>query len=100
VFPVTMSLVQFASLSHAAVALVVLMIPQMVVGYYVEPKFLGKSVNLSPFTILLSLAVWTALWGMTGAILAVPLTAMVMIILAEIPSARFVAVMMSETAEL
>lgn len=100
VFPVTMSLVQFASFGHAAVALVALMIPQIAVGYYIEPKFLGRSVNLSPFTVLLSLAVWSALWGMMGAILAVPLTAMVMIILAEIPPTRFIAVMMSEKGEL
>ncbi len=99
-FPVTMSLVQFASFGHAGIALVLLMVPQIAVGYYIEPKFLGRSVNLSPFTVLLALAVWTALWGMMGAILAVPLTAMVMIILAEIPSARFVAVMMSESGEL
>lgn len=100
VFPVTMSLVQFASFTHAAVALVALMIPQIAVGYYIEPKFLGRSVNLSPFTVLLSLAIWSALWGMMGAILAVPLTAMVMIILAELPPTRFIAVMMSETGEL
>lgn len=100
IFPVTMSLVQFASFAHAAIALVALMIPQFIVAYYIEPKFLGRSVNLSPFTVLLALAIWTALWGMMGAILAVPLTAMVMIILAEIPPARFVAVMMSESGEL
>lgn len=99
-FPVTMSLAQFASFSHAIIVLIALFIPQMAVGYYVEPKFLGRSVNLSPFTVLLSLAIWTALWGMTGAILAVPLTAMIMIILAEIQTTRFIAVMMSETGEL
>ncbi|TLP68760.1 AI-2E family transporter [Parasedimentitalea maritima] len=100
VFPVTMSLVQFTSFGHTALALVTLMVPQIAVGYYIEPKFLGRSVNLSPFTVLLSLAIWTALWGMMGAILAVPLTAMVMIILAEIPNARFIAVMMSESGDL
>jgi predicted PurR-regulated permease PerM len=100
VFPVTMSLIQFTSFSHAGLALVLLMIPQLLVGYYIEPKFLGRSVNLSPFTVLLALAVWSALWGMTGAILAVPLTAMVMIILAEIPHTRWIAVMMSEGGDL
>ncbi|PCJ07181.1 MAG: AI-2E family transporter [Rhodobacteraceae bacterium] len=100
IFPVTISLVQYASFGHAALALVTLMIPQIAVGYYIEPKFLGRSVNLSPFTVLLSLAIWTALWGMMGAILAVPLTAMVMIILAEIPNTRFIAVMMSEAGDL
>lgn len=99
-FPVTVSLVQFASIGYGLLSLVVLTLPQMVIAYYIEPKFLGKSVNLSPFTVLLALAVWGALWGMMGAILAVPLTAMVMIILAEIPPARFIAVLMSETGDL
>lgn len=98
-FPVATSLVQYASFGHAALALVALMGPQMIVAYYIEPKFLGRSVNLSPFTVLLSLAIWTALWGMMGAILAIPLTAMVMIILAELPSTRFIAVLMSETGD-
>lgn len=100
IFPVTMSLIQFTSFTNAGMALVLLMIPQLVVGYYIEPKFLGRSVNLSPFTVLLALAVWSALWGMTGAILAVPLTAMVMIILAEIPNTRWIAVLMSERGDL
>lgn len=99
-FPVTMSLIQFTSFAHAGLALVLLMIPQLVVGYYIEPKFLGRSVNLSPFTVLLALAVWSTLWGMTGAILAVPLTAIIMIILAEIPNTRWIAVMMSEKGDL
>lgn len=98
-FPVTISLVQFASFTHAAVALVMLTVPQMLVAYYIEPKFLGRSVNLSPFTVLLSLAVWTALWGLMGAILAIPLTAMVTIVLAEFPTTRFVAALMSETGD-
>ncbi|MEP1329223.1 AI-2E family transporter [Pseudophaeobacter sp.] len=100
IFPVTMSLIQFTSFLQAGLALVLLMIPQLAVGYYIEPKFLGRSVNLSPFTVLLALAVWSTLWGMTGAILAVPLTAMVMIILAEIPNTRWIAVLMSEKGDL
>ncbi|MDK3017688.1 AI-2E family transporter [Pseudodonghicola flavimaris] len=98
-FPVTTGLVQYASFGHAALALTALMIPQIAVAYYIEPKFLGRSVNLSPFTVLLALAIWTAIWGMMGAILAIPLTAMVMIILAELPSTRFIAVLMSETGD-
>lgn len=99
-FPVTLALVQFASLGTAALTLVVLFIPQMAVGYWIEPKFLGKSVNLSPFAVLLALAVWTSLWGMTGAVLAVPLTAMLAIILAEFEGTRFLAVLLSDDGDL
>ncbi len=99
-FPVTMSLVQFASLAHTGITLAALIIPQSIVGYYLEPTYLGKSVNLSPFTVLLALAVWTTLWGLTGAVLAVPLTAMVAIILAEFDGTRFISVMLSDDGEL
>ncbi len=100
VFPVTMSLVQFGSLSHAALVLVLLLVVQSSVAYFLEPKILGRSVNLSPLMVLLALAVWTSLWGLTGAILAVPLTAMVTIILAEFPGTRFIAIFMSEHGQL
>lgn len=99
-FPVTLSLVQFGTFGHAIASLVLLMIAQSCVGYYLEPKMLGRSVNLSPFMVLLALAVWSAMWGVMGAILAVPLTAMIAIVLAEFPSTRFVAVMMSERGAL
>lgn len=95
-FPVVLSLVQLGSVWHAGAVLVLLMIAQSFVGYYLEPRMLGRSVNLSPFMVLLALAVWTSLWGLVGAVLAVPLTAMIAIILAEFPSTRFISVLMSD----
>jgi len=99
-FPVTLSLVQYGTFGHAVLSLVLLLAAQSFIAYYLEPKMLGRSVNLSPFVVLLALAVWSALWGITGAILAIPLTAMITIILAEFPSTRFIAVLMSERGSL
>ena len=96
VFPVLICIAQFGTLGPAVTALVGLMGAQIVVGYVLEPKMLGRSVNLSAFVVLIALSFWTALWGTMGTILAVPLTAMIMIFLAEIPGARPVAVLMSE----
>lgn len=95
-FPVVLSLVQLGSVWHAGAVLILLMSAQSFVGYYLEPRMLGRSVNLSPFMVLLALAVWTSLWGLVGAVLAVPLTAMIAIILAEFPSTRFISVLMSD----
>jgi len=97
-FPVVLSLVQLGSVWQAGIVLVLLMIAQSFVGYYLEPRMLGRSVNLSPFMVLLALAVWTSLWGLVGAVLAVPLTAMIAIILAEFPATRFISVLMSDDA--
>jgi hypothetical protein len=44
-------------------------------GYIVGPKVLGHEVNLHPVAIILVLAAGTALGGIVGAFLAVPLTA-------------------------
>ncbi|MDR2199720.1 MAG: AI-2E family transporter [Deltaproteobacteria bacterium] len=46
-------------------------------GNFVEPKILGRSVNLNPLTSLLALLVWGWLWGGAGMVVAVPATAFI-----------------------
>jgi len=46
-----------------------------------EPKFLAKSLELHPVVVLLSLSFWASIWGAVGAILSVPLTAVLRMIL-------------------
>ncbi len=94
-FPVALTLAQFGTLAHAAAAFALLMAAQLVVGNVLEPRMLGRSVNMSPVVVLAALAFWMSIWGVIGAILAIPLTSMVMIILAEIPGTRPIAALMS-----
>lgn len=56
----------------------------MVVGNVLEPLVFGHSLELQPVIILLSLMVWGMLWGITGMVLAVPITAVLKIHLASI----------------
>ena len=56
----------------------------MVVGNVLEPLVFGHSLELQPVVILLSLMVWGMLWGITGMVLAVPMTAVLKIHLASI----------------
>ncbi|PID36811.1 MAG: AI-2E family transporter [Rhodobacterales bacterium] len=95
-FPVALTFAQFGTLGHPAAAFVLLMAAQLVVGNVLEPRMLGRSVNMSPFVVLAALAFWMEVWGVIGAILAIPMTSMVMIILAEIPGTRPIAALMSE----
>lgn len=88
VFPVALALVQFASLQLALLLAVLLTMAQMYVGNVLEPKMIGKQINLSAFVVLVSLSLWSSLWGIAGAILAIPLTSMVVIILAEFSTTR------------
>lgn len=45
-----------------------------VVGNFLEPRMLGNSCGLSPLAVVISIVVWGALLGPTGALLSVPLT--------------------------
>jgi predicted PurR-regulated permease PerM len=73
---------------------------QIVLGNFVEPLIMGKGTNLSPITVIISLAFWGMIWGLVGMILAVPITAVMVIIMGQSPSARYLAILMSEKGEL
>lgn len=68
---------------------------QFVIGNFIQPRFTGDSLNLSAVVVLLALALWGSLWGIAGAFLAVPLTVMIMVMLAQIDAARWIAVLLS-----
>ena len=57
----------------------------LLMAYVIEPTMTGKAVGLSPLVILISLSFWGLCWGLIGMFLAVPLTVIVKIILANIP---------------
>ena len=95
-FPVVLSLVQFASLQLSLFLTILLTMAQFLVGNWLEPKMIGRQINLSPFVILVSLSLWSALWGIAGAILAVPLTSVLVIILSAFPSTRGWAILLMD----
>jgi AI-2 transport protein TqsA len=71
--------------------LFVLLIPgtvQIFIGNGIEPKLLGKGLHLHPVTILLALAFWGLLWGIVGMFLAVPMTAVIRIVLLQFRTLR------------
>jgi AI-2 transport protein TqsA len=68
---------------------------QFLIGNFVSPRMTSNSLNLSALVVLLSLAVWGALWGLPGMFLSAPLTVLIMIVLAQLPGARWIAVLMS-----
>ena len=69
---------------------------QTLIGSILEPKYAGKTLNLSPLVVILSLSFWGAIWGMVGMAIAVPVTSIMVIILAEFPNTREAAIILSE----
>lgn len=94
-FPVMLTMVQFASVPITLAVMALLTSAQMWVGNYLEPRMIGRTVNMSPFVVVAALAFWTTFWGVPGAILAVPLTSMLAIILAAFDQTRPLAVLLA-----
>jgi predicted PurR-regulated permease PerM len=72
---------------------------EQAIGSFVEPRMMGRSLNLSPLIILISLASWGTLWGIPGMFLSVPMTVAMMIIFAQFKTTRPVAVLLSDDGE-
>jgi len=64
---------------------------QFVVGNVVEPYFQGDSLDLHPITVLLTLIFWSLLWGVAGAVISVPITSVIKMVLARFETTRPVA---------
>ncbi len=95
-FPVVLSLAQFGAVLPSLLLAALLTSAQMYVGNALEPRMIGRQLNLSPFVVLVALSLWTTLWGIPGAILAIPMTSMITIICAGFPDTRFVAILLAE----
>lgn len=97
--PVILSLAQFGSLGTTAVLGALLIAAQTYVGNILEPRIIGRQLNISPFVVLVALSVWTTIWGLPGAILAIPLTAMIGIVCGAFPETRFVEALLANRQE-
>ena len=73
---------------------VLLPVIHMTSAYLVEPAMTGKAVDLNPLVVLIALSFWGLCWGLTGMVLAVPLTAMLKIILEIAPGTKPIAGLM------
>jgi predicted PurR-regulated permease PerM len=67
-------LVTFASLGHAFIAPIGLIALTTTEGHFITPTLVGRRLTLNPLLVFLALAFWTWMWGPIGAILAVPLS--------------------------
>jgi predicted PurR-regulated permease PerM len=72
---------------------------QFSIGNFVQPRIMGDTLNLSALVVLLSLAIWGAIWGIPGMFLSAPLTVLMMILFAQSDSTRWIAILLSANGE-
>ncbi|MGR3250653.1 MAG: AI-2E family transporter [Paracoccus sp. (in: a-proteobacteria)] len=99
VLPVLYALVQKDPGTAVMVGAGIFVIEQ-VMGNYVDPRVQGRQVSLSSLVVLITLLVWGWIWGIAGAILAVPVTIAAMIICAHIGPLRPFALMLSDETDM
>jgi AI-2 transport protein TqsA len=97
--PPVFALVQFDTWWQSLTLLVVLQTIQFIVGNVVQPRMQGDSLNIDPVVVLLSLAFWGLIWGLPGMFLSTPLTVAAMVIMAQFPATRRIAVLLSENGQ-
>jgi predicted PurR-regulated permease PerM len=92
---VLLALVQLGLL-HAGLTLAGFVMVNLVMGNAVEPRWMGKGLNLSPLVVFVSLVLWGWVFGPVGMLLSIPLTIMIKIALENQPDTRWIGVMMGD----
>ena len=73
---------QFGDWTHPLIVTAIFIGMNNLEGFFISPRIVGDSVSLAPFTVILSVLLWSlVLGGLLGALLAVPLTATIKVLL-------------------
>lgn len=68
---------------------------QIAISNFVYPILQGRQLSLSPLAIILAMTFWAWVWGIAGALIAVPLTAAAVIVCDHFDRTRWVAKLLS-----
>jgi len=68
----------------------------IIIGNLIEPRLMGKTLDISPLVVFLSLVFWGWVLGPIGMLLAIPLTVIVKIGMEVYPKTRWLAQMISQ----
>lgn len=92
-----LSVLQFATLGHFVGVAIGYGLINTVFGNIIEPNLMGRRLGLSTLVVILSLLFWAWVWGPVGALLAVPLTMVVKIMLENTEDLRWVAILLDKS---
>jgi predicted PurR-regulated permease PerM len=90
-----LGLIQFGT-GHALLVGVGYVLVNLGFGNLIEPNLLGRRLGLSTLVVILSLIFWGWVWGPVGALLAVPLTMVVKIMLENTTDLRWVSILLDK----
>ncbi len=94
--PIIVAIFQYSGFFPAVWIALLLISTQATWGNVVEPAVMGKSLNMSPLVVILSLIFWGFIWGPIGMILAVPISSAIQIVCSNIESLKSVSIIMAD----
>ena len=97
--PTLYALIQFQDCKMPLMAFLGFGFLQVTISNFVYPMLQGRSLPLSPVAIVVALAFWSWVWGIAGALVAVPLTVAIVIACDHFPGTRWVAKLLSGAEE-
>jgi predicted PurR-regulated permease PerM len=74
------SILTFEDLGRALVAPLLYFAINFAEGYFLTPTIMGRRLTLNPVVVFVGLVFWGWMWGVPGALIAVPLMAMIKIL--------------------
>ncbi len=92
---VMLAIIQLDAMSALYIGIAYIII-NTVVGSLLEPRIMGKGLDISTLVVFLSLLFWGWLLGPVGMLLSIPLTIMVKLLCASSPQTRWVAVLLGD----
>ncbi|MBO7605439.1 MAG: AI-2E family transporter [Elusimicrobiaceae bacterium] len=95
ILPLPVLFLQYGFDWHLWLALILVSAVHFIIGNILETKWLGQSMDLNPLVVIGSLIFWALVWGVMGALLAVPLTVILKMILEKSETTKPLADFMS-----
>lgn len=86
--PIPVLFLQYGFDWHIIIAILLLATAHFIIGNILETKWLGKGMDLNPVIVVACLIFWALVWGVMGALLAVPLTSIAKMIFEQYDSTR------------
>lgn len=100
ILPTAFGLLQFENYTMVAAMGIIIWAVQFLLANLVEPKLMGNTLNISTVVVLISLSLWGFIWGVPGMIFSVPIMVILIIVCAEFPSTRPIAILLSANGDI
>lgn len=94
--PLLYAIATTATFWQPAAVLVLYSTVQFLEGNFITPKIVGNSVKINALAAVIALILGAAFWGLAGLVLAIPLLAMVRIVLEHIKPLKPIALLLSD----